>query len=165
MLLALIWSVFLIIVAIFVLVYLRRLEKIGCKCAEDFRKTYVRVYLIISLVNVGVMGALLAWLSSRDEDPPTVVTTLMNLWLFVLFCATIVYIVFSLQYIHRLRDEKCECSQSLTRDVWEVVLYIRAALMAAFVLMVAVAASSLVMPATRAAVKKASGGKKKNSSK
>jgi predicted membrane channel-forming protein YqfA (hemolysin III family) len=154
MLLSLIWSLFLIVVNIIVLVYLNRLEKMGCKCAEDFRKTYVQVFLIVTLVNVGVMAVFMTWLSSRDSKPPAIVTNLLMVWLVILFCATVVYIVFALQYIHRLRDEKCGCSKAMTRDVWEVVLYIRAALLAAFVLTLAVSASSMVFPATQRAINK-----------
>lgn len=143
--LALFVSLVIMIVNIFVLVYLRRLESIGCECAMDFRRTYIQVYLIISLINAGVIGlftlATGTQIMQAAESTHTALVIGLSVWSVIMFIAGVVYIVFAMQYIHRLRNEKCDCSRSVTRDVWEVVLYIKIALMALSLLLLLLAFS------------------------
>lgn len=119
----------LLIINIFVLIYLDNLEKIGCECAKDWRKTYAYVYLIVSLVYAFVIGIVFAVTkSSMSAASISMVENIIMILTGIMTLAGILYIIFSLQYIYRLREIKCKCSKHLTRDVWEVVLYIHVAL-------------------------------------
>lgn len=114
-------SLAILVVNIFVIVYLKQLETIGCKCALDFRRTYIYTYLILSILNIFIVG-ILRYLATSLKS--RMIAIALFVWSFIMFFAGILYIIFSVQYIHRLRKEKCECSESVTRNVWEVVMYI-----------------------------------------
>jgi hypothetical protein len=115
-----------VVVNVFVLVYLDRLERIGCSCSKDWRRGFAFAYLILSVLYTAFTTALTFLVTASGVGDAA------RHWLMVAFLAftyvmtimSILYVIFSLQYIHRLRDQKCTCSQHLTRDVWEILLYI-----------------------------------------
>lgn len=125
------FSLVILIIDIFVLFYIDNLEKIGCKCATDWRKTYAYAYLIISIVYSFIAGFVFAIMSSSDlsSSIKSIVSDVMLIGTFIIILGGILYIIFSLQYIHHLKDIKCKCSKGIVRDVWEIMLYIYAALM------------------------------------
>lgn len=118
-----------LIINVFVLVYIDKLEKIGCECAKDWRKTYAYVYLITSIVYGFLAGVTYtASQTNASSNVLKILSVVMFVGQIILFVAGILYIIFSIQYINKLRDIKCKCSKHLTRDVWEVVLYIQVVL-------------------------------------
>lgn len=86
--------------------YVTRLEQIGCKCSRDWRREYIRYYAILMLFIM---------LTSFVTKIHSIAFT------FLLIVLNAVFLVAVFQYIHRLKREKCKCSQSVTRDVMEVV--------------------------------------------
>lgn len=130
----------LIVLNIFVLIYLDNLEKIGCECAKDWRKTYIFVYLIVSITYAFMLGILYG--VTKTSKSNTAVNIMENVIMAatgVMVIAGLLYIIFSLQYINKLRDIKCKCAKHLTRDIWEIVLYIEIALIVLGIILVLVA--------------------------
>ena len=146
-------SLLLVAINIWVIVYLYRLESIGCKCAMDFRRTYVIAYLIVSLVYSAAVGVLMYLFRKSslpvDSKVPAITLGVLSL---VMLLAGILYIVFGLQYIERLKEEKCECSEDLARDVWQVVLYIHIAFLVLMVLLILTSYSAWGYKVTKDAI-------------
>lgn len=97
----------------FVFMYVRELENIDCKCADDWRKYVIQYFsLVIILVVVLTMFGI----------------NIFNIWgmMYMLLYVGFVIIVFT--YIHDLKKKKCECSEATTRNVLEIVNYIQLAL-------------------------------------
>jgi len=125
-------SLVILVINVFVIIYLDRLEKTGCACAKDWRRVFAFVFLVLSIAYTVFMTIM------TFAVPPSSVGEGARHWLrvaivaftFVMSVAAILNVVFSLQYIHRLRDQKCACSRDLTRDVWEILLYIYVAFIA-----------------------------------
>lgn len=136
-------SIILIAINIYILVYLVRLERMGCQCAMDFRRVYVIAYLIASIVYAALVTG--AFVASTRWSLPEWVTISGNVLSLVMLIAGILYIVFGIQYINRLREEKCACSNAVARDVWEVVLYIHVAylILAALLILLVYAAFAM----------------------
>lgn len=86
--------------------YVSRLEQTGCECSRDWRREYIRYYAILMLAII-----LAAFTTTIHNIAITVVLVLLNA----------VFLIAVFQYIHRLKREKCECSQAVTRDVMEIV--------------------------------------------
>jgi len=125
-------SIFVLVLNIIVLVYLGKLESVDCKCAESYKKTYIKVYSITSIVNGIIVPVLAIILGSKAVDrshPPTTLQKMLSLalltWIIIFFIATVIYYIFAFQYINRLRDEDCTCSDSPIRKTWEIMLIIR----------------------------------------
>ena len=108
----------------YILNYLIKLEKLGCECSKDWRRTFITyfvVYLIISLL----LSTLNIW--SVKQLPP--ILMLVNYVLMIIFFVT------TYQYVHKLKREKCECSENEARNVLEIVNYIQIALVLLSLLM------------------------------
>jgi hypothetical protein len=100
--------------------YVTRLERIGCPCAMDWRRTYIQVFTGVSVVVSGIY--LMALLSSHVgamRVTHALTAPFMALGAFLM-------VVFVLQYVHRLKKEKCLCSQSFAREVMYIFAIINA---------------------------------------
>lgn len=132
----LIVSLVFIALQIYILYYTFKLERIGCECARDFRRTYAQVYIILSFAVYVALGIMEALTDENNMKMMSMAKAIMN---GVMFIAGIVYVVFVWQYISKLRRIKCACSTSLARDIWEVVNYIQAAVLILSVLILIIA--------------------------
>lgn len=132
----LIISLAFIALQIYILYYTFKLERIGCECARDFRRTYAQAYIIASLAVYATLGVLEALTNAENLHAMAIAKAVLN---GVMFLSGIVYVVFVWQYISRLRRIKCACSTSLARDVWEVVNYIQAAIIIITVIILVIA--------------------------
>jgi len=152
-------SLVLVALNIYILVYLFRLESIGCECAMDFRRTYAIAYLIVSIVYSLVVAVLMHVFNRPETIVPAgskVPGVTLGVISLVMLIAGVLYVIFGVQYITRLRDEKCECSQDLARDVWQVVLYIKIAFYILTALLIVITLSAFGFKGTRAALTDAS---------
>lgn len=107
-----------VLINLYILNYLHHLEKIGCKCALDWRRKFIMVFIGISLL-VAVLG-----MFKVDILTSSLVLT-------VFAGLSIANIVIILQYIHMLKTEKCTCSSDLAREILQLI----AALYAFFYIM------------------------------
>lgn len=114
-----------IVLQLLILRYLLTLEKIGCKCAMDWRRDYIMFYLglliVFSLVNLFLTPDVIPLLQSS------------------MFVLGVLNVVFVLQYVHRLKKEKCECSASVYREVMYILAVINAFLYALILLLLVIA--------------------------
>lgn len=145
MILSIFISLFVLAVNIFVLTYLSKLERIGCKCAKGYKKTYIKVYAITSILNgiiVPILAILLLQMTMGDlaSDPSIpsfgarILSFALFAWIVLFFVATIIYFTFAFQFIARLKNDDCGCSDGMMRDTWETLLKIRIGLTVATLL-------------------------------
>lgn len=131
-------SVFMIVVYIIFLQYLFKLERIGCECAMDWRRHYIIFFFIL---NVIVMSFTLT-MGPYATYPVQLVLSLLN----------ILNIVFMVQYTHRLKVEKCECSASQTREIMYYYSIISAVILVlVFIIAILKVANLYAMMSTRTA--------------
>lgn len=99
----------LIIVAIdgLIIHYLLRLESIGCECAMDWRRYYIIGYFVLSILStIGIMF--------MDKKQMPFIQSFM-------IVAGVLNAVFVLQYVHKLKKEKCECSNSVIKEIMTII--------------------------------------------
>lgn len=94
-------TLFFIVLLAWVWAYLQRLERTGCACAADYRRTYIMWYIGLRIL-----------LLLASMFVPCLVT--YGIFMVPL---DVVFVMFTLQYVRRLEHIKCECSQHLARDV------------------------------------------------
>lgn len=112
-----------IIYATYIHHYVIRLERIGCDCATDFRRAYIQWYTL-ALIVIGIINVALR-ITGGDLGLSIVSMVLSP----IMLAATIVYVVFVIQYINRLRREKCRCSESIARAILYIVTIIHVTLL------------------------------------
>ena len=139
-----------------ILYYLKNLETIGCKCAMNYKRTYIMYYTIFSLA----FGAANLLSGGRVTDYITESPFAIPLVL-VLAVAAITNLVFTLQYIEELKKDNCECSESVFRTMMYILSIIGAAVWGLTILlglMLGFMVASMPMP--KAPTLKSAKGKK-----
>lgn len=98
----------------FILLYIIRLEEIGCECAIGWRRVFIKYYImvIIAMVLLSMFGIF----SSKQLSP---------FFMTLQFALTVVFITVVYHYIHDLKVQKCKCSEDMARDILEFVNYIQ----------------------------------------
>jgi hypothetical protein len=104
----------------YMLNYIFKLESTGCECAKDWRRDYIQYYLMLLIVYVVVQICVLTM-----GDLAAVIRMNMHLTAIMLVLG-ILFVVFTLQYVHRLKKIKCKCSEDTARNVLQLVAIIDA---------------------------------------
>ena len=105
-------SMFLAIVIIY---YLKRLETIKCNCSFNFKRNYILGFTSLSL--------LLTISKFLFKEYKVFVKILLIIYI-PWFIATITNIIFTLQYVTELKKTKCECSESVYRELMFILAII-----------------------------------------
>lgn len=103
-----------VVINLLILNYLLKLEKIGCECAMDWKRNYIMFFTVLSILYLMIAPVI------SESAMPFVQTVFI-----VLAVMNMVYVV---QYVHRLKKTKCECSESIIREVMFIVAIINAIL-------------------------------------
>lgn len=99
-----IYSAFVIALYIAFLVYLFKLERIGCKCALNWRRNYMIVFMIFSLTT-----------NFLSMIYPSIRLNIS--FAFISAVLSLMFLIISIQYVQKLKTDKCNCSKHLTREI------------------------------------------------
>jgi hypothetical protein len=102
---------------LFVLHTVQRLESTGCKCALDWRRTFIARYT--TFVIAWVAGILILGII----QPSVLGSKVMSFMGMIVNIVGLVNLILSVQYILQLRRDNCKCSASLSRTMWEITLW------------------------------------------
>jgi hypothetical protein len=98
----------------YAIAWLTSLEKTDCECSVDWRRTFMKYYYFVVLIN-----AVLALIGTRL--PVSYVRFMAGL--------SAVFIVSAISYIYKLRDIGCDCSKSPQRTMIYLVAIAQAILL------------------------------------
>lgn len=129
-----IFSAFIVALYIVFLVYLFKLERIGCSCALNWRRNYMIVFMIFAL---------------SSNLVSIIVPSLRLNVVFVIISAvlSLMFLIVTIQYVQKLKNDKCDCSKDLTR---EIMFYYSWIMLVLFWLSVAILLYVLYLLNTRA---------------
>lgn len=99
-----IFSAFIVALYIVFLVYLFKLEKVGCDCALNWRRNYMIAFMIFAL---------------STNLVSIIVPSLKLSIVFVIISAvlSLMFLIVTIQYVKKLKKDKCDCSKDLTREI------------------------------------------------
>ena len=108
--------------SLFVLYVVTRLERIGCKCALDWKLDFIRNFtmFIVFWISLCILAGLVS--------PAALLHPAFQAVGFVVSILSLVVLVIALTYISQLRAVHCTCAESTARNVWEIVLWLRVAM-------------------------------------
>lgn len=117
-----------IFLAILIIYYLKRLETIKCNCALNFKRNYILGFTSLSLL-LSISNLLF-----RDYKH------FVNFKLFIYVpwvIASIMNVIYTIQYVSELKQIKCECSESVYREIMFILAILNAITMSlAFLIVV-----------------------------
>ena len=96
-------------VGISTILWIDRLEKEKCVCSEDLRRSQIKNWWTFMIIFV-VISFIISLIIKEDNQAVQFLTLGVTLVGFV-------FVVISLIYIVNLRKKKCECSDSIGRDI------------------------------------------------
>lgn len=112
--------------------YIDKLEKMGCICAEHPYRKFIKGYCIFAIIFLAVTMFLPAEAVAKALGPMGVaVLTIAKI--FYVF-ATIVFFILALIYVRYLVKEKCKCSEDIRRDILYVWAILEIVILTAIVL-------------------------------
>ena len=117
-----------LILQLLIINYLFTLEKNGCTCAMDYKRTYILSYLVVNMFVV----LLSMFTDIFKNGSSTIGSFLLNIY----GIAGIVNIVFVIKYVNMLKYKQCGCSESVYRDILYVFSIIDAFVLGMAVLLV-----------------------------
>ncbi len=104
-----------VILLIIIYSYLYKLENIGCECSEHPNKEFIKNFTIIALVYFFVTAFIS--LKGVAKSMGNVFVQLVSIATFIFFLLFVVYIYYAFEYVRYLTNEKCKCSEDMSRDV------------------------------------------------
>ena len=95
--------------------YINKLEQIGCDCSNNPDRTFIKTYSIVALVfllftafvSIEVIGKMMG----------SVIAMLYSLLIVVFYMIFIYYIYTTFTYVRYLINEKCKCSEDISREI------------------------------------------------
>uniref|UniRef100_A0A6C0JLT4 Uncharacterized protein n=1 Tax=viral metagenome TaxID=1070528 RepID=A0A6C0JLT4_9ZZZZ len=97
-----------IFLAILIIYYLKRLETIKCDCALNFKRKYILGFTSLSL--------LLSISNFLFKGYKIYIKFLLLIYV-PWIIATITNVIYTIQYVSELKKTKCECSESVYREI------------------------------------------------
>ena len=86
------------------------MEKENCTCSADWRRNYIKYYLISIVLYIIIMIIHTLVFNNRYAY----IFTLLNYWFLV---SELIFISIVFVYIKDLIKKRCECSKSINRDI------------------------------------------------
>ena len=94
------------------------MEKTNCECSNNWKRTFIKTYVILMILGMILFSILYI---THFMNFMTVITTkysnVINILKYGMFISEIVYIIIVFLYIQDLIKGKCNCSNSLNREI------------------------------------------------
>jgi len=107
------------------LTWIDKLEKIACKCSEDFKRDYIKYFLyvyviILALAYFNTLLVVFEWNGKLHK----ILQKLLRVLIFFVPIALLLNSIFSIIYIHQLKEVNCKCSEDVRREIYYIVNWI-----------------------------------------
>lgn len=113
-------NILMIIAYLVIIQYIRNLEATGCECSQDWRRTYIFWYIAISAIYIILQTLTFA----VDYPLLKTIVSIYGMIPLIWLVATVIFVVFTLQYVNRLKKEKCACSMAAGQNVLRIVAWL-----------------------------------------
>lgn len=110
-------NVFFIVLYLVMFNYVQKLEETGCACSSDWRRHFIYWYLVFATLFT-IVSMVMTSYGGMFTMGKLMGYGILNLIYGIL---TIIFVVVAIQYVHRLKVEKCKCSEAVGRNVIQIV--------------------------------------------
>jgi len=115
-------GIVILVINVYAILWIHKLETINCACSESYMRAYIKYYLyvFIPLICIDILINLYL-LTLKTSILDLANNTLYNIYrnitaVFSIF--TIVNIVIVIIFINKLKEMNCECSEDIVREVY-----------------------------------------------
>lgn len=120
MIVQIILSIIVLVIFTGAFLWIQKLEKMNCKCSEDWKRDFIKVYLYY-ILGMFIVNLILAVLFNTNirfflyNNLPRFIFTFIQIFIFAF---GIINIIVSITYINDLKVNRCECSESEWREIY-----------------------------------------------
>ena len=137
-------GIVILVINVYAILWIHKLDTINCACSESYMRTYIKYYLyvFIPFICIDILMSLYI-LTSNTSILDLANNTLYNIYrnmraVFSIF--TIVNIVIVIIFINKLKEINCECSEDIVREVyWIYNIVLACYLLIAFLIIIVAA--------------------------
>lgn len=134
-------GIVILVINVYAILWIHKLDTINCACSESYMRTYIKYYLyaFIAFICIDILMSLYI-LTSNTSILDLANNTLYNIYrniraVFSIF--TIVNIVIVIIFINKLKEINCECSEDIVREVyWIYNIVLACYLLIAFLIII-----------------------------
>jgi small-conductance mechanosensitive channel len=127
-----------LIINIFAITWIYKLENIDCKCSNNWMRLYIKYYLLLIIPIICITLLINVYLYFNNLVYSDITNSLFSLYrLFAGFVTIIglINIVISIIFINRLKEINCECSEDIKREVYYIYNIVLASLICITILL------------------------------
>jgi len=136
---AIIGGVLGLIINIFAIMWIYKLENIDCKCSNNWMRLYIKYYLLLVIPVICITLLINVYLYFNNLVYSDITYSLFSLYrLFAAFVTImgLINIIISIIFINRLKEINCECSEDIKREVYYIYNIVLASLICITILLV-----------------------------
>uniref|UniRef100_A0A6C0J363 Uncharacterized protein n=1 Tax=viral metagenome TaxID=1070528 RepID=A0A6C0J363_9ZZZZ len=135
-------SIISIIINILGFVWIKNLEDISCECSENWMRDYIKYFLITYFV-VNIINLLLSIYINSIKNKEKVLMNLIKNPIYIMWNVFVMLYLFAafsnifivINYIKKLKEINCQCSEDIKREIYWYYNIIIASIIALFILL------------------------------
>jgi hypothetical protein len=127
-----------LIINVYAIIWIYKLETIDCKCSNSWMRMYIKFFLHVIIPVMVIQMLVNIYLYSNNMSPNDITSDMFSLYKMIVGFVNILgflNIVISIIFINKLKEMNCECSEDIQREVYFIYNIVLASIIGVFVLM------------------------------
>jgi hypothetical protein len=127
-----------LIINVYAIIWIYKLETIDCKCSNTWMRLYIKFFLHVIIPVMVIQMLVNIYLYSNNMMPNDITNDMFSLYKMIVGFVNILgflNIVISIIFINKLKEMNCECSEDIQREVYFIYNIVLASIIGIFILM------------------------------
>ena len=137
-----------LIINVYAIIWIYKLETIDCKCSNSWMRMYIKFFLHLIIPVMVVQMLVNIYLYSNNMSQTDITSEMFTLYKMIVGFVNILgflNIVISIIFINKLKEMNCECSEDIQREVYFIYNIVLASIIGVVILMSFMAIPLLVL--------------------
>jgi hypothetical protein len=127
-----------LIINVYAVIWIYKLETIDCKCSNSWMRMYIKFFLHVIIPVMVIQILTNIYLYSNNMSQNDITNEMFNLYKMIVGLVNIlgfINVVISIIFINRLKEMNCECSEDIQREVYFIYNIVLASIISLVILL------------------------------
>jgi hypothetical protein len=127
-----------LIINVYAVIWIYKLETIDCKCSNSWMRMYIKFFLHVIIPVMVIQILTNIYLYSNNMSQNDITNEMFNLYKMIVGLVNIlgfINVVISIIFINRLKEMNCECSEDVQREVYFIYNIVLASIIGLVILL------------------------------
>ena len=127
-----------LIMNVYAVIWIYKLETIDCKCSNSWMRMYIKFFLHVIIPVMVIQILTNIYLYSNNMSQNDITNEMFNLYKLIVGLVNIlgfINVVISIIFINRLKEMNCECSEDIQREVYFIYNIVLASIISLVILL------------------------------